>query len=303
MSRGEEFSMKETVLLIGSSESLKTGSLIQVAIDNPEMPCWVFDAENSVERTAIFFGGVPANLTVVRGEKGQVATGIGDMLWGMKNTVFPALVGKPEGYGAVLINNLTNIEERSAESVAEARFPDGGMAEAISTAGEKNERAVNPDFTPSDWKTMSARTNALLPIYKLQCHMFIAAEAKKLISGIKGSIAYLNAPEQLADVWGEVGVVPDANRHITFNTSTGVLLEASGLTVRSLKVSLVRDRSRVMFEPAVKFVRERVEPAEVRFKGTPKQTPVYNIWRFLAGRVPGWTWPLPVVGLPEVKVG
>ena len=288
--------MKETVLVIGGPESMKTGSLIQVAVDNPKMPCWIFDTELDVERTARFFGGMPPNLAVVKDKAGRTATDIQGMMWGMREQVWPALVGKPEGYGAVLINMVRNIEDRAMEAIAEAKYP-GGLPEAIEAAVGKNDLSVNPDFTSGEWTNRNAMVNSIVvkALHRTLAHVFITTASKRIVS-IKGEKAkFFETPERLTDIWGEYGAVPDGNKDLSFNVGTCIGLDASGLVLRRLMVSMVKDRTRVDLKHSPKFVREELKPDEVRFAGTADQTNVFNVWKFLATRVPGWTWPLPEV--------
>ena len=283
--------MRETVLIIGGPESTKTGALVQVAVDNPELQCWAFDTELKIERIALFFGGLTKipNLHIVRGESGNIATDIGDMLWGMKNQVVTA---KPD---VILIDMVRNITDRAREYIAEVKFP-GGMPEAMSKVVGSKTGAQNPDFTAGEWNNASAMYNAIVgrALFRMDCHVFLSSASKAIIdpSVRLGSAEYLRTPENLRNVWAEYGAQPDGDKDLSFQVNTCIGLDMTGLAIRTLRMSLLKDVTRRAEESTPKFLREPVKPDFLRNAGKPNEVSVFNIWKSLNARGYGFDWPL-----------
>lgn len=274
--------MKETILVVGGPESGKTTALVQVAIDNPDMPFFAFDTEYNIERVCSFFGGVPANLTILD------AITIQEMRAAMEQQVIPAFASTPLGYGGVLIDMVENVWERAQNEMASLKGVDTG------TLAANSNNPLTGGFESGDWGPIKKWYFDIVQyaLIKLRCNVFMTAGQKEIIEdkGQLGRASYLAHDPRLVEIWKDYGYIPAGEKSLSYNVSTALGLEASGLIRKTFKLTLAKDRARSM-RATKKFKREILKPSEVRFEGTEDETEVYNIWRSLSQLRPDFVYP------------
>lgn len=278
--------MKERILIIGGPESGKTSALIQAAIATPQLKWFAFDTEYAVERAALFFGGLPENLEIVKGENGMPATTSEAMSWGMKHTVAPYLTENP---GGVMIDMVENVYDRAKERHAESKGYSLAQMQARTAAKGKNDDvSINEDWNAGDWSLINKYFYEVLQVacVQLPSHVIATAAQKPLIvnQGNLGGASFLAHDKKLVAIWEDYGSVPEGPRKLSHNFDTAFGLEATGLAKKTYRLSCAKERARGMKHPK-KYTGEKLEPSEVRFEGTEDETPVYNIWESHVAKV------------------
>lgn len=279
--------MKERILIIGGPESGKTTALIQAAIATPELKWFAFDTEYSIERAAMFFGGLPENVEIVMGENGMPATTSESMSWGMKNTVYPYLIDNP---GGILIDMVENIYDRAKERHAESKgYSLADMQARTSAKGKGGNISINEDWQAGDWSLINKYFYEVLQVacVQLPSHVIATAAQKPLITndgGKLGNASYLAHDKKLIAIWEGYGSVPEGPRKLSHNFDTAFGLEATGLAKKVYRLSCAKERARGMKQPK-KYTGEKLEPSEVRFEGTEDETPVINMWESHVAKV------------------
>lgn len=245
--------LRQRVLINADANTGKTAMLIQIAINNPDQPCFIFDTQDKVERVASIFGGVPKNLTV--GFTPDAAS----MLAFMNNKVRPALTGQPAGYGIVMIDMVAEIWAEVQEYMADIlattsskKKDSKGLGDPLSDqraalilAGQ-DASAGGFDGFKGQWQTMRGWYNSVVKdlCFKMRPHLFIttAGRAIRETTSDKGKVNPKADREDLQTVWSSFGMAPEGEKSLTFWVDTCIGIDVSGTPMlKTYKLGVFKD--------------------------------------------------------------
>ena len=296
--------MRETVALIGGPETGKTTFLVQLAVNNPNHPVYIFDTEDKVERVASFFGGIPDNVLVMR------TPTFDEMQKAKREIVIPALRNAPRDFGIVMFDMVGNVWTEAQEKFAGLGHKEGlgaNLPDQMAELRKQHKNAMTGGFEgfQGDWKTIRGWYNFVVrhTVTHMECHVFATAGNRPLRRDEGGRSPVVDHP-QLVDVWNSFGSAPEGEKGLTFLMNTCLGVRAWGL-VRQYELTLAKDVSRVPMLP-VELWAEDVKPhTQVELKrksGKIQQVPIYDLWQQYCDLTDGTDTKLPGGASKPIKV-
>lgn len=275
--------MRQRVLINADANTGKTGMLVQIALNNPDQPCFIFDTQDKVARVASIFGGIPKNLTV--GFTPDAAS----MLDFMNKKVRPVLKGQPSGYGIVMIDMAGEIWNELQEYMADilATVAGGDKSQglgdpladqraALILAG-KDAASGGFDGFKGQWQTIRGWYNSVVKdlMFKMRPHVFVttAGRAIRPTESKPGKANPKADKEDLQTVWANFGFAPEGEKNLTFwaDTCLGISVEGTKL-LKKHKLSVLKD----VTPDGVPFMQTLDLDAG---KHTPTDRPIIDYWK------------------------
>lgn len=244
--------MRQRVLITGDANTGKTAMLVQLALNNPDQPTFIFDTQDKVERVASIFGGVPDNVTV------GFTPDAPSTLAFMNETVRPALQGKPSGYGIVGIDMAgelwVQVQEYMADIVAatsSGKKNSNGLGDpladqraAIIALGQ-DASAGGFDGFRGHWQTIRGWYNSVVKDlhFRLRPHLFVTTAGRVIRPTESGGRANPKADkEELQTVWSSFGLAPEGEKNLTFWADTCLGIDVSGSDkLKRFRLSILKD--------------------------------------------------------------
>ena len=240
--------IKESVLLVGDTNVGKTSMFIQMALENPTQPFFIYDTQGKIKPAARMFGGVPSNITVAH------TPDLATMQEFANSTVYPTLKGQPEGYGVVCIDMAGEVWTQAQEYLADLRAPGeeglgnnlNAQREALVKAG-KDAAAGGFDGFQGHWQTIKGWYNHIVrqALFQYNSHVVITAGARDLRQlENQGRVNPKADQAEYLQVWNTFGSGPDSEKNLTFWVNTAMGIERTPDIVPNFNLSILKDMSR-----------------------------------------------------------
>lgn len=241
--------IKESILVVGDTNTGKTSMLIQLALENPTQPFFVYDTQGKVKPAARMFGGVPKNMTVAH------TPDLGSMQEFANTVVYPALKGQPEGYGVVCIDNAGEVWVQAQEYMADLKAGGGdGLGSNLNKQREnllkahKDAAAGGFQGFQGEWQAIRGWHDHIVrqAINKYNPHVIITTAGRDLrqLADDKGKPNPKADTAELLQIWNNFGMAPESEKHVTFMVNTAIGIERTPDIVPNYQLSIVKDMSR-----------------------------------------------------------
>jgi len=274
--------IKESVLVVGDTNTGKTSLLIQLALENPTQPFFVYDTQGKIKPAARMFGGIPQNMTV------KHTPDLASMQEFANKMVYPILKGSPEGFGVVCIDNAGEVWTQSQEYLADLRADGGeGLGMNLNKQREslikqdKDAAAGGFDGYSGHWQTIKGWYNHIVrqAINTYAPHVIVTASGRDLrqLTSDRGKVNPKADAAELLAIWNDFGMAPDTEKNLTFWVNTAIGIERVLDKKPSFRMSVVKDMSRTT-KPFAPILRRQMKLDGDGY---------FNIWHEYVDLTPG----------------
>ncbi len=246
---------KETIMVAGPPGAGKSTALWQLYYHHwdKKSPTFIFDSEGKMRGVHDLFGPtIPDDVTIIP------TTNFTDMVAAFDDEIKPALVGKDETYGLVLIDMVDKWWEKAQEYwvMRMSETGEGSFAEHVEKLVIERREHGKSGISPFedgfvDWPVVKRWHNGRLLeplLYEQPCHVVASCGTREIRTE-----GFMMDSLDRRTIWKEFKQLPEGEKRNEYRFTTLLGLQMTGLMEPIWTLSLVKDRSRMFGKRVQRF--------------------------------------------------